>query len=82
LAAHDDDACPSSDATVSHDQPPPPPPRIEDVTALFDAWFDTTTAGLKTEPASYAKIADSLMKVGSKVVMDFFPPMTPFCCCC
>ncbi|KAI5357736.1 putative HAD superfamily, enolase-phosphatase E1 [Septoria linicola] len=32
----------------------------EDLTALFDGWFDTTNAGLKTEASSYATIAEEL----------------------
>ncbi|KAF2213211.1 hypothetical protein CERZMDRAFT_40299, partial [Cercospora zeae-maydis SCOH1-5] len=36
------------------------PPGTEDLTALFDGWFDTTNAGMKTESASYAKIARDL----------------------
>ena len=37
--------------------------ETEDLTALFDGWFDTVNAGLKTEAPSYAKIAEAL-KVG------------------
>lgn len=36
------------------------PPGTEDLTALFDGWFDTTNAGMKTESASYATIAREL----------------------
>ncbi|KAM3423587.1 hypothetical protein BST61_g1011 [Cercospora zeina] len=36
------------------------PPGTDDLTPLFDGWFDTTNAGMKTEPASYANIARDL----------------------
>lgn len=35
-------------------------PLTEDLTHLFDGWFDTTNAGLKTESSSYTKITESL----------------------
>lgn len=31
-----------------------------DLTGLFEGWFDTVNAGLKTEQSSYSKIADAL----------------------
>lgn len=37
--------------------------RSADLTGLFDAWFDTVNAGLKTEARSYEKIAEELQVI-------------------
>lgn len=34
--------------------------EVLDLTKLFEGWFDTVNAGLKTESGSYSKIADAL----------------------
>jgi enolase-phosphatase E1 len=34
--------------------------EADDLTGLFEAWFDTVNAGLKTEASSYSTIAEAL----------------------
>lgn len=52
------EASTSADAQNGHGKTQPT--GTEDLTALFDGWFDTTNAGLKTEASSYTKIAEAL----------------------
>jgi len=42
--------------------------KTEDVTSWIEAWFDTTNAGLKTEKASYTKIAQELKQSPSDIL--------------
>lgn len=43
--------------------------KVVDLTNLFEGWFDTVNAGLKTESSSYSKIADAL-KVSWEAFFD------------
>lgn len=69
-AASDDagkglDAADATEEVTTNDEQAATAATTEDLTALFDGWFDTTNAGLKTDASSYATIAQEL-KVRSR----------------